>query len=88
MEELGLQPSNGSVFFGQVYGMCDHISYTLGQNGYLIYKSIPYGTVADTLPYLSRRALENRSVMDFRRERKLLLDAFRDRMSISSTGKT
>ena len=31
MEDLNIYPSSGSVFFGQIYGMCDYISNTLGK---------------------------------------------------------
>ncbi|CDQ85700.1 unnamed protein product [Oncorhynchus mykiss] len=73
MGELGIDKDGGSVCFGQLLGMCDHVSLTLAQQGYLVYKSVPYGSVDNTLPYLVRRAQENRTVLQgIRKERDLL----------------
>ncbi|AWP17639.1 putative proline dehydrogenase 2 [Scophthalmus maximus] len=73
MDELGIDKDGGSVCFGQLLGMCDHVSLTLAKEGYAIYKSVPYGSLDDTLPYLVRRAQENRTVLQgIRKERDLL----------------
>ncbi|PNJ01874.1 PRODH isoform 6 [Pongo abelii] len=73
MEELGLHPADHQVYFGQLLGMCDQISFPLGQAGYPVYKYVPYGPVMEVLPYLSRRALENSSLMKgAHRERQLM----------------
>jgi proline dehydrogenase len=58
MRREGLQPSD-DVYFGQLLGMADHLTFTLGQNGYKAYKYVPYGPVHEVVPYLLRRAQEN-----------------------------
>ncbi|KAI8360062.1 FAD-linked oxidoreductase-like protein [Mortierella sp. GBAus27b] len=54
MQELDLSPQSGLVMFGQLMGMCDQISFTLGQHGYGIYKYVPYGPIHHVIPYLVR----------------------------------
>jgi proline dehydrogenase len=61
MYELGLPESHPRVFFSQLYGMGDNISYALAKRGYNVSKYVPYGPVADAIPYLIRRAEENTS---------------------------
>ncbi|XP_066205620.1 hydroxyproline dehydrogenase isoform X2 [Saccopteryx leptura] len=80
MWELGI-PLDGPVCFGQLLGMCDHVSLALGQAGYAVYKSIPYGSLEEVIPYLIRRAQENRSVVQgARREWKLLSQELQRRL--------
>ena len=63
MRQYDIKPDDKTVFFGQLLGMCDVITYALGGAGYAAYKYVPYGPVEDVMPYLSRRAMENRSLM-------------------------
>lgn len=62
MEEKGLKANDERIWFGQLYGMSDNISYNLAANGYNVAKYLPFGPVKDVMPYLIRRAEENTSV--------------------------
>lgn len=62
MHEKGIQPSDKKIYFAQLLGMSDHISYNLAHAGYNVAKYVPYGPLKEVLPYLSRRAEENSSV--------------------------
>ncbi|PQB04460.1 proline dehydrogenase family protein [Aureitalea marina] len=62
MKEMGLNENDKQVWFGQLFGMSDHISYNLAKAGYNVAKYIPFGPVKDVMPYLIRRAEENTSV--------------------------
>ena len=62
MKEKNIAINDSRVWFGQLYGMSDHISFNLGVLGYKIAKYIPFGPVKDVMPYLIRRAEENTSV--------------------------
>ncbi len=62
MDEFGLETNNERVYFGQLYGMSDHISFNLAFGGYNVIKYVPYGPIKATIPYLIRRASENTSV--------------------------
>nr|WP_315158484.1 proline dehydrogenase family protein [uncultured Flavobacterium sp.] len=62
MKTKGIQSNDDRIWFGQLYGMSDNISYNLASNGYNIAKYLPFGPVKDVMPYLIRRAEENTSV--------------------------
>lgn len=61
MAEKGIAVDDKRVWFAQLYGMSDHISYNLASAGYNVAKYVPYGPVKEVLPYLIRRAEENTS---------------------------
>jgi proline dehydrogenase len=62
MSKNGIEKDNANIWFGQLYGMSDHISFNLAANGYNVAKYLPFGPVRDVMPYLIRRAEENTSV--------------------------
>jgi len=79
--ETGLPPNTENVVFGQIYGMADQISVPLAKAGFNVYKSVPYGPLGEVLPYLSRRAAENRVVLaGARREQELLRKEIKNRV--------
>ncbi|CAL8306133.1 unnamed protein product [Boreogadus saida] len=58
------------------------------EQGYAVYKSVPYGSVEDTMPYLVRRAQENRTVLQgIRKERDLLRLELHRRMRLGRGGR-
>jgi proline dehydrogenase len=63
MREKGIDENHPHVFFSQLFGMSDNLSYVLADNNYNVSKYVPYGPVKDAVPYLIRRAKENSSVM-------------------------
>ncbi|CAE8641980.1 unnamed protein product, partial [Polarella glacialis] len=61
MEEKDV--SKDRVGFGQLMGMADHLTFTLGRHGYKAYKYVPYGPVEEVVPYLIRRTQENSTLL-------------------------
>jgi proline dehydrogenase len=62
LEQHGIPSSDERVWFAQLYGMSDNISFNLAKAGYKVAKYMPYGPVRSVMPYLFRRATENTSV--------------------------
>ena len=62
MKEHNIKKDDNRIWFSQLFGMSDNISFTLSNIGYNVVKLIPYGPIEKTIPYLIRRANENSSV--------------------------
>lgn len=62
MNQKGLSKDDKRVFFSQLYGMRDNISFNLANEGYNVAKYVPYGPVNEVMPYLIRRADENSGI--------------------------
>lgn len=62
MEKHSLKNNDSRIYFAQLYGMSDNISFNLAKAGYNVAKYVPYGPVSSVMPYLFRRAEENTSI--------------------------
>jgi len=62
MDSRGIARDDKRIWFAQLYGMSDHISYNLASQGFNVAKYVPYGPVKSVMPYLLRRAEENTSI--------------------------
>ncbi len=82
IDKYKLAKNDSRIWFGQLYGMSDHISYNLSKLGYNVAKYLPFGPVKDVMPYLIRRAEENTSVAGQTNRELELLKAERARRKI------
>ena len=62
MKKHRIKEDDEKVWFGQLYGMGDNISFNLASKGFNVAKILPFGPVENLMPYLIRRAQENSSV--------------------------
>jgi len=62
IDKRGLSRNDPRIWFAQLYGMSDHISFNLANAGYNVAKYVPYGPIKSVMPYLFRRAEENTSI--------------------------
>ncbi len=73
MKKHGVEKSSPHIWFSQLYGMSDNLSFNLAKDGYNVVKYLPFGPIEKTLPYLIRRAEENTSAAgQTNRELKLI----------------
>lgn len=80
IDESGLPKNKSGIFFAQLYGMSDNLTYNLASAGYNVAKYVPYGAVRKMMPYLLRRAEENSSVKgQTSRELQLITDELKRR---------
>ena len=82
MQQKEIAVNDPRVWFGQLYGMSDHISFNLAAKGYNVAKYLPFGPVKDVMPYLIRRAEENTSVAGQTNRELTLLKEERKRRSL------
>ncbi len=80
MKTRGIAAEDPRIWFAQLLGMSDHLSFNLAHKGYNVVKYVPYGPVKELIPYLIRRAEENTSVQgQTGRELGLLVQEMRRR---------
>lgn len=80
IDVAGLPRNHRGIYFSQLYGMSDHLTYNLAEMGYNVAKYVPYGEVKTMMPYLFRRAEENSSVKgQTSRELKMIREEIRRR---------
>lgn len=82
MQQKGIAKNDNRIWFGQLYGMSDNISYNLAENGYNVAKYLPFGPVRDVMPYLIRRAEENTSVAGQTGRELMLLETEKKRRKL------
>tara|TARA_R110001592_G_scaffold307299_2_gene580662 strand:+ start:176517 stop:177671 length:1155 start_codon:yes stop_codon:yes gene_type:complete len=84
MKKAKLSKSHQHVWFAQLYGMSDNLSFNLSSEGYNVAKYLPYGPVMEVMPYLLRRAEENSSAQNqSARELQLIRDELKRRKTVS-----
>ena len=83
MESKNLKSNDSSIWFGQLYGMSDNISFNLASKNFNTFKILPFLSVRNLMPYLIRRAEENTSVQgQTGRELQLILKERKRRASL------
>jgi len=87
LKELTIDPKSTRVQFAQLYGMGDHLSFLVVQNGFRVFKYVPFGPIEHVMPYLIRRMQENRGFLGSAsdKERKLLWRELRRRLRLTKT---
>ncbi|MEN9522305.1 MAG: hypothetical protein RL065_682 [Bacteroidota bacterium] len=73
MKQKNIAANHPHVYFSQLFGMSDHITFNMANAGYNACKYLPFGPVGDVMPYLIRRAQENTAIAgQMSRELKLI----------------
>lgn len=82
LDEKGIDQTDPKIYFSQLLGMSDNLSFNLADAGYNVAKYVPYGPVKAVLPYLFRRAEENTSIAGMMSRELNLIVAERKRRKI------
>ena len=83
MKDKGIKTHDERIWFAQLLGMSDNISYNLANAGYNVAKYVPYGPVEAVMPYLFRRAEENTSIAGQSSREFLLIKKEKERRKAS-----
>jgi proline dehydrogenase len=62
LSDKNIDHKNPHVYFSQLLGMSDNLSFNLANANYNVAKYVPYGPIKAVLPYLFRRAQENTAI--------------------------
>ena len=62
MDQYEIKPNDDRIWFSQLLGMSDYISFVLADEGYNVVKFVPFGPMNKLVPYLARRAEENTAI--------------------------
>ncbi|CAF3494106.1 unnamed protein product [Rotaria socialis] len=81
MDAMHVKRGDGLVSFATLFGMCDYLTFPLAAVGYDAFKLAPYGPISSLLPYLIRRAQENRAIFaKAEKDRRLHYKALKERI--------
>ncbi|CAN5432174.1 proline dehydrogenase family protein [soil metagenome] len=85
LDKKKIDHNNPHVYFSQLLGMSDNLSFNLAHSKYNVAKYVPYGPIKAVLPYLFRRAQENTAIAgQMSRELSLIVKEKKRRKSKSS----
>ncbi|CDS93482.1 proline dehydrogenase family protein [Sphingobacterium sp. PCS056] len=62
LDKRGIDHRSDRIYFAQLLGMSDNLTFNLSESNYNVAKYMPYGPIKAVMPYLFRRAQENTSV--------------------------
>jgi proline dehydrogenase len=89
LDKKGVDHKNPHVYFSQLLGMSDNLSFNLADAKYNVAKYVPYGPIKAVLPYLFRRAQENTAIAgQMSRELGLIVKEMRRRKTCPKVRKS
>ena len=84
MKKNKIKSNDQRIIISQLYGMGDHITYTLKEKKFNVVKYMPYGPIFEAIPYLIRRLRENSSISNqSNRELNLIFNEIKKRKKLS-----